>query len=65
MAIPYPCPQGCPRDAGKYCARHTCQYCEETLKPEDGYKVCKTCIPDVPDPSPPLSYGYGARPKRR
>lgn len=42
----YPCPNGCPRDAGEYCSRHRCQYCNEILQLEDGLKICKVCVPD-------------------
>ena len=42
----YPCPNGCPRDAGEYCDRHSCIECSERLTEKDGAEVCKSCAND-------------------
>jgi len=39
----WPCPNGCPRDAGEYCSRHGCVECSETLLMDDGPEICNNC----------------------
>ena len=43
----YPCPNGCQRDAGEYCNRHSCDLCSERLSPEDTGDICNECIQDA------------------